>query len=92
MTPQTRARRGPKPNPDRGDPIGYRITARTRFELQVAAAFVGTTSHQDTIDVAVQEFLNRLREEVDGFATAVAKAEASQRTRAGVTPIPPADR
>ncbi len=84
-------RRGPKPNPDRGDPIGYRVTARTRFELQVAAAFVGTASHQETVALAVQEFLDRLRIEAVGYTEALAKAEAHQQSRAGVRPLDASD-
>jgi hypothetical protein len=78
-----RARRGPMPNPNRGAPSGYRVTDRKRFELQIAAAFVGTRGLQDTIDLAVDEFLKGLRG-VDGFVEAVAAAEASQRARADV--------
>lgn len=78
-----RRRRGPKPNPDRGTPSGYRLTDRTRFELQMAATFVGTASLQDTVAVAVEEFLTRMRT-VEGFREAVRAAEASQQKRAGV--------
>ena len=93
MTPQARGqRRGPKPNPNRGDPIGYRITSRTRFELQVAATFVGTASHQETIDLAVREFLDRLRTDADGYTEALTRAEAHQQARAGVAPLSPSDR
>lgn len=79
-----RRRRGPKPNPDRGTPSGYRLTDRTRFELQVAALFVGTNSLQDTISLAVEEFLNRLRT-VDGFRQALHAAQVSQQRRSGAT-------
>ena len=51
------AGRGPKPNPNRGTPSGFRIGDRERFELQLAAAFVGTRNLQDTLDLAVREFL-----------------------------------
>jgi hypothetical protein len=54
-------RRGPVPNPDRGSPCGYRINDRTQYELQAAALFVGTEGLQDTIDLAVREFLDRQR-------------------------------
>lgn len=79
-------RRGPKPNPDRGTPSGYRLTDRTRFELQTAALFVGTNSLQDTISLAVEEFLDRLRA-VDGFGEALRAAQVSQQRRAGVTDV-----
>ena len=81
-----RRRRGPKPNPDRGTPSGHRITDRTRFELQAAALFVGTNSLQDTIALAVEEFLTRLRA-VDGFREALHAAQLSQQRRAGVTDV-----
>lgn len=60
------SRRGPKPNPNRGTPSGYRIGDRARFEMQMAASFVGTQTLQDTIDAAVQEFLARMHR-VPGF-------------------------
>lgn len=88
-----RTRRGPKPNPDRGTPSGYRVAGRQRFELQVAAPFVGARSLQETIDIAVDEFLTRM-DRVGGYSDAVAAAEASQRARAGVQVIgssPPSD-
>jgi hypothetical protein len=76
-------RRGPKPNPNRGTPSGYRLTDRTRFELQTAALFVGTDSLQDTIALAVDEFVSRMRE-VEGFTEAMRSAERHQQARAGV--------
>ncbi|MDP3950542.1 hypothetical protein [Microbacterium sp.] len=81
-----RARRGPKPNPNRGTPTGYRIADRTRFELQIAAAFVGARSLQETMDIAVAEFLER-QYQVDGFKRAVAAAEANQRARSGIPTV-----
>lgn len=80
---QQKKRRGPAPNPDRGKPSGYRVTARRRFELSMAAIFVGTSSLQDTIDLAVTEFLERMGDE-PGFREALTAAERSQRRRAGV--------
>lgn len=89
MTEETlRPRRGPKPNPNRGSPSGYRVTDRTRFELQVAAAFVGTTSLQDTITLAVTDFLARMRE-IDGFTETLRAAERHQQRRAGVRSVTP---
>lgn len=81
-----RRRRGPKPNPDRGSPSGYRLTDRTRFELQMAATFVGTTSLQDTIALAVNEFLDGMRH-VEGFTQALRAAEKTQQSRAGVRTV-----
>lgn len=81
------SRRGPKPNPDRGDPSGYRINGRTRFELQVAGAFVGATTLQATIDIAVQEFLDRLRRDAEGYAAALGAAERYQQRRSAIPHI-----
>ena len=81
-------RRGPKPNPNRGTPSGYRLTDRTRFELQTAAVFVGTDSLQDTIALAVDEFLSTMRE-VEGFTEALRSAERHQQARAGVSAMTP---
>lgn len=85
-----RARRGPKPKPDRGTPSGYRVSDRTRFELQMAALFVGTRTVQDTIDVAVSEFIERLRRN-PGYQAALDAAESSQRVRAAVPTLKPSD-
>lgn len=88
MAASTRqTRRGPKPNPNRGTPSGYRIDARSRFEMQMAASFIGTQSLQDTIGVAVGEFLARMRG-VPGFSDAVRNAEKNQQRRGGVTSLP----
>jgi hypothetical protein len=81
-TPARRGSRGPAPNPDRGTPSGYRVTARQRHELEMAKLFLGTKSLQETIDVAVQELLKRLRTE-PGFEDALRAAEASRRREAG---------
>lgn len=83
-----RTRRGPNPDPERGEPSGFRISERTRFELRMAAMFVGTDSLQATIALAVREFLGRMRQ-VDGFAQAVDAAEEGQRKRAGVARLDP---
>lgn len=85
-----RRRRGPRPNPDRGRPCGFRITERTRFELQAAALFVGKASIQDTIALAVDEFLDRTRT-TPGFTEALRAAEANIQRRSGVSRIPPTD-
>lgn len=81
-----RGRRGPKPNPNRGTPSGYRLSDRTRFELQMAATFIGTSSLQDTIGVAVKEFLEKMHH-VEGFQEAIRAAERSQQDRAGVRTV-----
>jgi hypothetical protein len=84
-----RPRRGPKPNPDRGTPCGYRLTDRMKFDLSMAGLFVGTTSLQDTIDIAVKEFLDRMLT-IPGYREALRSAEGNQRRRADVRTIRPA--
>lgn len=86
MAKEALRRRGPKPDPDRGTPSGYRVNDRTRFELQMAGPFLGTTSLQDTIAVAVEELLERMRS-VDGYQDALRAAEKNQRNRAGVRSV-----
>lgn len=81
-----RVRRGPKPNPNRGTNSGYRVADRDRFELQIAAPFLGARNLQETLDLAVSEFLAKMHK-VPGFADAIAAAEASQRARGGVPSI-----
>jgi hypothetical protein len=76
-------KRGPRPRPDRGTPSGFRVTDRQRFELAMAAQFLGTRNLQDTIRLAVDELLERMRQ-VAGFEEALRAAEAHQRNRAGV--------
>ena len=85
MIGETRVgKRGPKPNPERGTPSGYRLTARQRFELQIAGAFTGSTTLQSTIDAAVQEYLDRLRSDAEGFQAALDAAERHQQSRSQV--------
>jgi hypothetical protein len=83
-----RGKRGPKPNPNRGRTCGYRITDRTRFEMQVAAPFVGAVSLQDTIALAVSEFLERTQQ-VDGYPEALQAAEKNQQRRTGIRAVSP---
>jgi hypothetical protein len=80
-------RRGPLPNPQRGTPSGYRLTDRQRFEIGMAAQFLGTQTTQQTINIAVDELLARLRK-VPGFEAALAAAEGHRRARAGIPRIP----
>lgn len=53
----------------------------------MAQHFLGTRSLQETIDLAVRELLERLREE-PGFEEALEAAEASRRRRAGIPELP----
>jgi hypothetical protein len=52
----------------------------------MAGLFVGTSSLQDTIDVAVKEFLERMHS-TRGYREALRSAEQNQRRRAGVPAI-----
>lgn len=83
-----RKRPGPTPKPDRGAPIGYRVTARRRFELVVAQGFTGTHNLQGVVDVAVEALLADLRTR-PGFENALKDAEQEQRRRANVAIIGP---
>ena len=49
----------------------------------MAGTFTGQESLQDVIDLAVTEFLDRLRER-PGFLDALAAAEREQQRRAGI--------
>jgi len=63
------------------------VSDRRRFELRQAGLFTGQDSLQDTIDLAVTEFLDRLRNDASGFVEALESAEREQRRRAGVQSV-----
>lgn len=54
-----------------------------RFELLAARSFIGTRSLQDTIDLAVRDFLDGMYA-TEGFLDALHSAERSQQSRAGL--------
>lgn len=56
----------------------------------MATLFTGQESLQDVINLAVTEFLDRLRG-VPGFLESVAAAEREQQRRAGVRPMSDTD-
>jgi hypothetical protein len=56
----------------------------------MAGMFTGQESLQDIIDLAVTEFLDRLRER-PGFLEALAAAEREQQRRAGIHPYHPSE-
>lgn len=85
--PATAGSRGPVRREPSLHPSGYRVSERRRFELQAAALFTGTTGLQGVIDLAVTEFLDRMRD-VPGFTDTLSKAETSQQRRAGVRQLP----
>ena len=80
--------RGPIGRQPTLSPSGYRVSDRRRFELRMASMFTGHESLQDIIDLAVTEFLDRLRER-PGFLDALAAAEREQQRRAGIPPSRP---
>jgi hypothetical protein len=53
----------------------------------MAAGYTGRTTLQSVLDLAVQEFLDRMRS-VDGFAATLESAEREQQRRAGVRRVP----
>ena len=53
----------------------------------MAGLFTGHESLQDIIDLAVTEFLDRLREQ-SGFQAALTAAELEQQRRAGIRTTP----
>lgn len=77
--------------PVRREPVlaasGYRIDERRRFELQAAALFTDANGLQGVIDLAVTEFLERMRD-VPGFADTLTNAEKHQQLRAGIRRMP----
>jgi hypothetical protein len=83
LRPVSAGARGPVRKVPPSAPTGYRVDDRRRFELHMAGAFTGRETLQGVIDLAVDEFLARLRK-APGFAAALHAAEAEQRRRAGV--------
>jgi hypothetical protein len=51
----------------------------------MACLFTGQESLQDVVDLAVTEFLDRLRQQA-GFQAALTAAEHEQQRRAGIRP------
>jgi hypothetical protein len=85
--PTTAGSRGPIGRQPSLSPTGYRVSDRRKFELRMASLFTGHESLQDIIDLAVTEFLDRLRDQ-PGFSDALMAAEQEQQRRAGVRPRP----
>lgn len=83
VRPASAGARGPVRKSPPPAPTGYRVDDRRRFELHMAGSFSGRETLQGVIDLAVDEFLARLRE-APGFVSALSAAEAEQRRRAGV--------
>ena len=85
--PTAAGSRGPVGRQPSLSPTGYRVSDRRRFELRMAGMFTGHESLQDIIDLAVTEFLDRLRQQ-PGFQAALTAAELEQQRRAGIRPSP----
>jgi hypothetical protein len=86
--PRAAGARGPVAASPRPVPTGYRATPRRKFELLGALNFVGATALQGVIDVAVDEFLNRMQG-TPGYTDALTAAETEQQRRAGVRTVKP---
>lgn len=86
--PRTAGARGPVAASPHPVPTGYRVTPRRKFELLGAMNFVGATALQGVIDIAVDEFLNRMRG-TPGYSDALTASEAEQRRLAGVRTVKP---
>lgn len=78
--------RGPIARQPRKSPTGFRIDPRTQFELQAAALFTGCSTLQGVLELAVNEFLENLRQQA-GFRETLDAAERAQQQRAGVIPL-----
>lgn len=85
--PATAGSRGPISRQPKLSPTGYRVSDRRRFELRMAGQFTGQESLQDIIELAVTEFLDRLRDDAAGFVEALAAAELEQRRRRRVQSV-----
>jgi hypothetical protein len=83
----TAGRRGPVARQPTRTSTGFRIDDRTRFELQAAALYTGCDNIQAVLDIAVAEFLDRMRRE-EGFRETLVSAERAQQRRAGVHRLP----
>jgi hypothetical protein len=86
--PESAGRRGPIARQPQKSQTGFRIDDRTRFELQAAALYVGCENLQAVLDLAVREFLDRMKQ-VQGFEETLRTAELQQQRRAGVGQLPP---
>lgn len=69
-------RRGRPPRAEPAESTGFRVTAAVRQELTLAQGFLGERSLQGVLDRAVRHYLDHLGATVDGFADAVAAAQA----------------
>lgn len=79
LRPVSAGSRGPVRKQPPSAPTGYRVDDRRRFELQMAGSFTGRETLQGVIDLAVDEFLARLRT-TPGF---LCSGDGSRRTSSG---------
>ena len=82
--------RGPVARQPRRTPTGFRVDDRTRFKLRVAALYTGRDNLQGVLDLAVAEFLDRLKD-VKGFRHTLRDAEQAQQRRARIRRVPRSD-
>jgi hypothetical protein len=76
--PASAGRRGPIARRPAKAPTGYRIDERTKFELQAAALYTGCDpTLQSVLDLAVAEFLERLRRSGDSRRRCRTRNESS---------------
>jgi hypothetical protein len=68
-------------------PTGFRVSERTRFELEAAALYTGRHTLQSVLELAVAEFLERVRAQ-EGFLATLDTAERAQQRRADVPRLP----
>jgi hypothetical protein len=54
--------RGRPPRKESAEPTGYRASVTIRRHIDLARAFLSVRSQQDFIDLAVRDYLDRLRE------------------------------
>ena len=88
--PASGGSRGPVARQPRRTPTGYRIDDRTRFVLRAAALYTGCDNLQGVLDLAVAEFLDRLKD-VKGFQQTLRDAERAQQQRARIRRVPRPD-
>lgn len=82
--PENAGSRGPVGRKPVLSPTGYRVSDRRRFELRMAGSYMGKESLQDIIDLAVTQFLDRLRDDDPEFERSVNSAERHRQRQAGV--------
>lgn len=73
--PASKPRRGRPPRTQEATPTGYRATAVTRRQLEMARLFTGHGSLQSIIDGAVRSYLANLASKNPGYRTALSNLD-----------------